>query len=362
VCFVIQPIVIGNISKNSTGKAAEKDEKTSSGFGDLLKLTVETEKGKDVNVEILGLLTQIWPNASMAQPSIMTSSPAQLTENIDNTPLLIATDLSETGRQTSLQQETLQILSEGEHTLQSNSKQVNSMEQNEFTSLVDLSQPDDYIKSLVEKLTNPVQTGLEHEIELKPKEQDSHSRVNVVTTESQTVEQPVINVSTNNAQQTFNSVSNPTIDTPVRATQFDQDLVKFVESAIRVQDMGDSVEAAFSLKPEHLGKVDVKVSIVDGNVTAEFLASTQSGKELLELNVQALRTALETQGFQVDKINISQQSATSLLGSFSQKGESNNGRHPQQDARKRNVQSVHNQEKEYRDFDLDSGSQINTTA
>jgi flagellar hook-length control protein FliK len=360
VCFVIQPIVIGNIGKNSVGKAAEKDEKTSSGFGDLLKLTVETEKGKDVNVEILGLLTQILPNASMAQPSIMTISPAQLTENIDNTHLLIATNLSETGRQTSLQQETLPILSEGEHTLQSNSKQVNSMEQNEFTSLVDLSQQEDSKKSLVEKLANPVQTGLENE--LKPKEQDSHSRVNVLTAESQTVEQPVIHVSTNNAQQTFNSMSNPTIDTPVRATQFDQDIVKFVESAIRVQDMGDSVEAAFSLKPEHLGKVDVKVSIVDGNVTAEFLATTQSGKELLELNVQALRTALETQGFQVDKINISQQSATSLLGSFSQKGESNNGRHTQQDAKKRNVQSVHNQEKEYRDFDLDSGSQINTTA
>jgi flagellar hook-length control protein FliK len=359
VCFVIQPIVIGNIGKNSVGKAAEKVEKTSSGFGDLLKLTVETEKGKDVNVEILGLLTRIWPNASMTQPSMITNSPAQLTENIDNI-VLISTNLSETGRQTSLQQEILPILSEGEHTLQSNSKQVNSMEQNEFTSVVDLSQRDDSIKSLVEKLTNPVQTGLENE--LKPKEQDSHSRVNVVTTESQTVEQPVINVSTNNAQQTVNSISNPTIDTPVRATQFDQDIVKFVESAIRVQNMGDSVEAAFSLKPEHLGKVDVKVSIVDGNVTAEFLASTQSGKELLELNVQALRTALETQGFQVDKINISQQSASSLLGSFSQKGESNNGRHTQQDAKKRNVQSVHNQEKEYRDVDLDSGSQINTTA
>jgi flagellar hook-length control protein FliK len=357
VCFVIQPIVIGNIGKNSAGKAAEKDEKTSSGFGDLLKLTVETEKGKDVNVEILGLLTQIWPNASMAQPSIMTSSPAQLTENIDNT-VLIATNLS--GRQTSLQQETLPILSEGEHTLQSNSKQVNSMEQNEFTSLVDLSQPDDSIDSLVEKLTNPVQTGIENE--LKPKEQDSHSRANVVAIESQTAEQPVINVSTNNAQQTVNSLTNPTIDTPVRAMQFDHDIVKFVESTISVQDMGDSVEAAFSLKPEHLGKVDVKVSIVDGNVTAEFLASTQSGKELLELNVQALRTALETQGFQVDKINISQQSASSLLGSFSQKGESNNGRHTQQDAKKRNVQSVHNQEKEYRDVDLDSGSLINTTA
>jgi flagellar hook-length control protein FliK len=359
VCFVIQPIVIGNIGKNSAGKAADKDEKTSSGFGDLLKLTVETEKGKDVNVEILGLLTQVWPSASMPQPTIVTNSPTQLTENIDNT-VLIATNLSETGRQTSLQQEILPILSEGEHTLQSNSKQVNSMEQNEFTSLVDLSQPDDSIDSLVEKLTNPVQTGLENE--LKPKEKDSHSRVNVLTAESQTVDQPVINVSTNNAQQTVNSITNTTIDTPVRSTQFDQDIVKFVESAIRVQDMGDSVEAAFSLKPEHLGKVDVKVSIVDGNVTAEFLASTQSGKELLELNVQALRTALETQGFQVDKINISQQSASSILGSFSQKGESNNGRHTQQEAKKRNVQSVHNQDKEYHDFDLDSGSQINTTA
>ena len=65
--------------------------------------------------------------------------------------------------------------------------------------------------------------------------------------------------------------------------------------------MGDGIEAAFTLTPGHLGKVDVKVTIQDGKLTAEFLTSTPLGKELLETHIQALRSALETQGLQLFK-------------------------------------------------------------
>jgi flagellar hook-length control protein FliK len=147
----------------------------------------------------------------------------------------------------------------------------------------------------------------------------------------------------------------------LNVVQFEKEIDMFVKSAFQVQDLSDGIEATFSLSPEHMGKVDVKVSIIDGNVTAELLTSTTAGKDLLEAHVQTLRIALETQGFQVDKINVSQQNASTFLGSFSQKGESN-GRHPQQDAKKRNVQMITNQEKEYKDYGLDSGTQINTTA
>jgi flagellar hook-length control protein FliK len=151
------------------------------------------------------------------------------------------------------------------------------------------------------------------------------------------------------------------LPTTLNVVQFEKEIDLFVKSAFQVQDLSDGIEASFSLSPEHMGKVDVKVSIIDGNVTAEFLTSTTTGKDLLEAHVQTLRMSLETQGFQVDKINVSQQNASTFLGSFSQKGESN-GRHPQQEAKKRNVQMVTNQEKEYKDYGLDSGTQINTTA
>ncbi|WP_045518445.1 flagellar hook-length control protein FliK [Neobacillus niacini] len=155
----------------------------------------------------------------------------------------------------------------------------------------------------------------------------------------------------------------PTIQT-VNANQFDQEVAKFLISSINVTGMEDGMEAAFTLAPEHLGKVDVKVTIQDGQLTAEFLTSTPLGKELLESHVQALRSALETQGLQVGKIDITQQTSTSLnfMGAFSQKGDSN-GRPGQQDSRKRSEPVRLSTQDEYRDYITETGwvSQINTT-
>jgi flagellar hook-length control protein FliK len=155
----------------------------------------------------------------------------------------------------------------------------------------------------------------------------------------------------------------PTTQT-VHVNQFDQEVAKFLISSINVTGMEDGMEAAFTLAPEHLGKVDVKVTIQDGQLTAEFLTSTPLGKELLESNVQALRSALETQGLQVGKLDITQQTSTHLnfMGAFSQKGDSN-GRQGQQDSRKRSEPVKLPTQEEYRDYITDTGwvSQINTT-
>lgn len=151
----------------------------------------------------------------------------------------------------------------------------------------------------------------------------------------------------------------------VNADRFDQEVTKFLVSSINVAGIENGVEAAFTLAPKHLGKVDVKVTIQDGQVTAEFLTSTPLGKDLLESHVQALRSALETQGMQVGKIDISQQSTTAsnFLGHFSQKGDSQT-RQGQQDSRKRGEQPLLQAQDEYRDYTPETGwvSKINTTA
>jgi flagellar hook-length control protein FliK len=85
---------------------------------------------------------------------------------------------------------------------------------------------------------------------------------------------------------------------------------------------------------------------------------------LLESHVQVLRSALETQGMQVGKIDITQQTSTNFnfMGAFSQKGDSN-GRPGQQDSRKRSEPVQLPIQDEYRDYITDNGwvSQINTT-
>jgi flagellar hook-length control protein FliK len=181
------------------------------------------------------------------------------------------------------------------------------------------------------------------------------------TGDNHTIMNPILNQNDTTSMVLPDSFEKNALPNTLSAVQFEKEIDMFVKSAFQVQDLSDGMEASFRLSPEHMGKVDVKVSIIDGNVTAEFLTSTTAGKDLLEAHVQTLRMALETQGFQVDKINVSQQNASTFLGSFSQKGESN-GRHSQQDAKKRNVQIVQNQEKEYQEYGVGSGSQINTTA
>ncbi|WHY88396.1 flagellar hook-length control protein FliK [Neobacillus novalis] len=160
----------------------------------------------------------------------------------------------------------------------------------------------------------------------------------------------------------INPGEKPVFPVPVRATNFQQDVGQVFQAAIKVQEAKKGMEATFTLQPEHLGKVDVKVLIKDGNVTAEFLASTPLGKDLLQTNVQALHMALEQQGFRVDKIDISQQ-FSHLANSFSQKGDSNS-RQGQPDSRKRNERYIQTKEEAYLDFPSEIGwsSQINTTA
>jgi flagellar hook-length control protein FliK len=130
---------------------------------------------------------------------------------------------------------------------------------------------------------------------------------------------------------------------------------------IQVKELDDKMEATFSLTPEHLGSVDVKVSLQDGRITAQFYADSAAGKHMLELHVDSLYTALQQQGLHVDAIDISQQSAPGFSSAFSQGGDSA-PRQGQQDTRRRH-EHARNQ-KEYADslYDAEWVSQINMMA
>jgi flagellar hook-length control protein FliK len=368
VRLLIQPIVIVHATKTNAGKPSEKEGKVPSEFDVLLQHSVEKEKSNEVNVEMIGLLTQLFSKVPVIPSISSTNTSSEMTENNDNIQKLEVKVATSQQLQLTVQQDELQdLLKNGQQLLQ----KINFHEADTLDLKQTKPQPnvpvvetsidplvETTIDSLVEKVLNEVSESNSNEqlTKLVPIDNtlsnDSLLKENTVFTSVQNQFQ-----SSNQLDSAAKRITNSLLN----ANQFDQDIVKFIESAVRVQDLGDGMEAAFSLKPEQLGRVDVKVSIVEGTVTAEFLASTQSGKELLETHMQTLRLALETQGFQVDKIHILQGSATALLGSFSQRGDSN-GRQTQSDAKKRHVQNVHNQERDYRDFDLDSGSQINTTA
>jgi flagellar hook-length control protein FliK len=355
VCFLIQPIVTVHTAKASAAKPTDRNGEITTPFYVLLQDSVEKEKDSEVSADVMGLLTQLFSNIPVMQTIGSTNPTLEFTENYNKQA---ANDEGTPSSPLIFQQDELQQLLK-------NGQQLQQPIHFQKMEVQDLNQTKPQLNGLDETFIDPTMEMVMKEVtESNSKEQltklvsidhtlagDSIQKENSLFTSTQHPFQGV--------QQ--NSIARPITNQPVNANQFNQDIVKFFQSAVSVQDLGDGMEAAFSLKPEHLGRVDVKVSIVDGTVTADFLASTQSGKELLETHMQTLRVALETQGFQVDKIHISQGSSSSLFGSFSQRGESN-GRQTQSDSKKRQVQNVQNQETDYREFDIDSVSQINTTA
>lgn len=68
-----------------------------------------------------------------------------------------------------------------------------------------------------------------------------------------------------------------------------------------------STEAKFNLFPEHLGHLEVKIVSQDGQVSVQIVTDSSIAKESLEGQLHQLRQSLQTQGLQVQKLEIVQQ-------------------------------------------------------
>ncbi|MFD0680149.1 MULTISPECIES: flagellar hook-length control protein FliK [unclassified Paenibacillus] len=87
---------------------------------------------------------------------------------------------------------------------------------------------------------------------------------------------------------------------------FTEDMTDFVK-AFTLDARADGItEAKLSLYPQHLGQVDVKLTIHNGQLIAQFMADSLTGKEMLESQLSQLRATLQSQGIQVDKLEVTQ--------------------------------------------------------
>lgn len=120
---------------------------------------------------------------------------------------------------------------------------------------------------------------------------------------------------------------------PVSAEQFVQEMNQFVVKGIKVNPLNGFSEAKLTLTPENLGQVDVKISVHNGQIVAQFTASTQSGREMIESQLAQLKSTLQSQGLFVDKLEVTQ-SANLQSGMFhdqrQQQAFQQFGRQPQQ--------------------------------
>lgn len=115
------------------------------------------------------------------------------------------------------------------------------------------------------------------------------------------------------------------------APTFTEDFARFVVQSFSLKTNADGVtEAKISLYPQHLGQVEVKLSMHNGQLVAQFVADSLTGKEMLESQLAQLRTTLQNQGIQVEKLDVTQSS--SLQSGLFQEGRQ---QQPQQPGKQR---------------------------
>ncbi|MNZ68127.1 Flagellar hook-length control protein FliK [compost metagenome] len=82
---------------------------------------------------------------------------------------------------------------------------------------------------------------------------------------------------------------------------------------------GGLAEATISLFPENLGQVDVKITMQNGHLVAQFMTEHSGAKDMLEQQMNQLRAALQSQGLQVEKLEVTQNN-TPLNSQWGQEG------------------------------------------
>ncbi|OAB45112.1 flagellar hook-length control protein FliK [Paenibacillus antarcticus] len=92
----------------------------------------------------------------------------------------------------------------------------------------------------------------------------------------------------------------------VPVEQFAKEMTSFVVNKLDIVKQNGMTEARISLYPEHLGQVDIKITMLNGQLVATFMTEHSGAKDLLEQQMSQLRSALQSQGLQVEKLEVTQ--------------------------------------------------------
>lgn len=110
----------------------------------------------------------------------------------------------------------------------------------------------------------------------------------------------------------------------VIADEFAETMRSLVVQRFQVTALNGVTEARLSLTPEHLGHVDVKISMQNGVLTAMFQTETAMAKDALENQMIQLRASLAAQGITVEKIEVAHNEFASQLSQQQKQGSHGN--------------------------------------
>lgn len=84
-----------------------------------------------------------------------------------------------------------------------------------------------------------------------------------------------------------------------------EEVLKQVIDKAKVMLTEDKAEMVINLKPDHLGKLVLKVVTEKGIVMAQMIAETQQVKQIIETNLNLIKDTLQSQGYIVQEFNVS---------------------------------------------------------
>lgn len=104
--------------------------------------------------------------------------------------------------------------------------------------------------------------------------------------------------------------------------QFAEHMEQFLVKQFTLTGANGISEARINLHPEHLGEVQIRITIAQGQMSAQFVAHSEAAKDLLESQMAQLRGSLQSQGIQVDRVEVVQQQQQTADGTslFQQDG------------------------------------------
>ncbi len=124
--------------------------------------------------------------------------------------------------------------------------------------------------------------------------------------------------------------SSVSTNTPVPVRHFSAELSEMIPERMQLMKNGDESQIRIKLSPENLGQLDIRLTNVDGKVTAHILTATSAAKEMIESQLHQLRHSLVQQGVQLDKVEVVQQPQPASQNSFMQDGRSQQGQQSDQ--------------------------------
>ncbi|MFP4973912.1 flagellar hook-length control protein FliK [Paenibacillus sp. CN-4] len=97
---------------------------------------------------------------------------------------------------------------------------------------------------------------------------------------------------------------------PVPVQHFAKEMTGMITGSLEIVRKGSVAEATLTLFPENLGQVDVKITMQNGQLIAHFVADHKAAKELLDQQMVQLRASLQSQGIQVERLEVTQSQAS----------------------------------------------------